>query len=254
MDIIDLFTADINKLSDKFIQNILRVISGAELPRAEMEVLIAQADFFLSNPQVNERLQQFLFEYDDKIVALMTQAKQRGIGNLNTITVSQIERLKELDFDFILKRGSMYEAELRSELFKQITEGISSKEITDNLLPLIQGKVTYAPNWFASALNTAYQEYNAALTESLFKGTGERFRLIGPDDIRTRPSCEAVLHYQDPNGYTIEEINKGAVTNLVHKHASEYAKNPSSLEQALKIPYTFVTRAGYNCRHNWELI
>ena len=103
-------------------------------------------------------------------------------------------------------------------------------------------------------LNTAYQEYNAASTEALFKDTEERFKLVGPDDIRTRPSCEAVLHYQDPNGYTIEEINKGAATSLVHKHASEYAKNPSSLEQALKTPYTFILRGNWNCRHNWELI
>lgn len=248
MDIIETFLADLDSLSLQYIERIKQVFaSGAT--ETELAILVSETNFFrefLGN-EFDGRLNKFFDEYDDELAKLIAEAQRRGVSNLNRTTLPQLQTLKDLELGSILRRADDYDSQLRSELLKQLITGKSSKEITDTLLPEIQKRVVFNPSWFGSMLNTSYQNYNAATTESLFEDEPEtKWILTGPDDARTRQACRFALDlfqekYKD--GLTIKEINSGKIP---------YINSKGGVDTELK--YNFINRGGFNCRHTWELV
>ncbi|MBK7380767.1 MAG: hypothetical protein IPJ03_17555 [Ignavibacteriales bacterium] len=247
MDIIELFLFDLDKLSLEYILRMQQVFASG-VSDVELAILISETNFFQEflGAEFDGRINKFLDEYDDEIAKLILQAQDKGLAGINKVNLSSLEALKELDLAKILRRAEDFDGEVRSELLRQIITGKSSKQITDSILPNIQSEMKFAPNWFASALNTSYQNYNATATETLFEDEPDaKFYFDEPNDARVRPACKYALElfktkYKD--GLTVKEINAGAIP---------YINAKGVIDPTLK--YDFVNRGGFNCRHQWKL-
>ncbi|MBK6914457.1 MAG: hypothetical protein IPH11_12730 [Ignavibacteriales bacterium] len=247
MDIIELFLADLDKLSLEYILRMQQVFaSGAS--DVELAILISETNFFQEfiGAEFDGRINKFLDEYDDQVALLIKQAQEKGLDNINKVNLANLETLKELDLAKILRRAEDFDGEVRAELLRQVITGKSSKQITDSVLPNIQSEMKFAPSWFASALNTSYQNYNATATETLFEDEPDaKFYFDEPNDARVRPACRYALElfktkYKD--GLTVKEINAGAIPYINAKGVIDTTQK-----------YDFVSRGGFNCRHQWKL-
>lgn len=247
MDIIELFINDLDKLTLEYISRLKQVFASG-VNDVELAILISETNFFQEflGPEFDGRINKFLDEYDDEIAKLILQAQDKGLTGINRVNLSNLEALKELDLAKILRRAEDFDGEVRSELLRQIITGKSSKQITDSILPKIQSEMKFAPSWFASALNTSYQNYNATATETLFEDESEaKFYFDEPDDIRVRPACRYALDLfkgKYKAGLTVKEVNAGAIPYINAKGVIDPTQK-----------YDFVSRGGFNCRHQWKL-
>lgn len=247
MDIIQLFLDDLDGLSLQYIARLKEVFASGATD-VELAILISETNFFREflGGEFDGRINKFLDEYDDEIAKLIIQAQDKGLTGINRVNLSSLEALKGLDLVKILRRAEDFDGEVRSELLRQVITGKSSKQITESILPKIQSEMKFAPSWFASALNTSYQNYNATATETLFEDEEEaKFYLDEPDDIRVRPACRYALDLfktKYKGGLTVKEINAGAIP---------YVNVKGAIDPTQK--YDFVNRGGFNCRHQWKL-
>lgn len=241
------FLNDIERIENQLIQRIKTGLSKG-FTNVELAELSAQIDFFeeLKRLGYTESLSKYIEGYDEIAKNILETARSRGV-NLATVNYQDLEILKLVKAEELLGKAQLYSRQLKTQLFNNIVAGTPINEIVS----ILQTEVPLRDNQLTAAVTTGINEYNRSATATVYKDSPEqRFILVGPDDIRTRASCDAVLAYQPTEGFTIKQINEGAWTNIVKRHAKEFAKTRSELEQALKLPYTFTNCGGFNCRHD----
>jgi len=222
------------QIAIRFIADFTAGISGMSL--LEMERFITTLNILeeLNAQGFSTEYETFRNKYDDELFSFIQQAKDRGIG-FSIVNLALIEQIKELDTGRILRRAADFGDELKSLLLKQMADpNITSKQISQTLLPKIQEQVPFMPNWFESALNTTYFQYNEAAKVELFSDQPDlRWKLDHVFDERTRPVCRHAIEEMKkyPEGLTVKEINKGKLGE----------------------GYTFVNRGGVNCRGDFIL-
>lgn len=243
-------TKDVLDQIEKIRLQLIQRISKGNFSNMDIAEISAQIDFFeeLQSLGYGDLLEEYFKNYEQVTLDIKRQADALGV-NVGA-SFADLDKFIDVKFDELLGRANQYGKELKSELLKNLIAGTSPNEIANNLsdIPLTNTQLRVA-------VNTGIAEFERIGTAKIFEDAPEtRFILTGPKDIRTRASCEAVLKYQPKEGFTKEEIDKGAATNLVKEHAKEFSESPSQLEQALKNPYTFIDCGKYNCRHRWRVI
>lgn len=249
-NIISYFNDDLNKIEIDLIKRIQATLkSGAS--DIELAQLYAEINLYneLTDLGFESSLNKYFDNYDEIAAQIISDARSKGV-NLTGVNAAELDLIKGLDYEYLQGKTNIWGLQLQSSILKGLITGKDRKELVKELqgYPLRDYQMDVA-------IRTGYTEFNALTTAKIYESRpGQRFRLEGPKDIRTRPSCNAVLKYQPKEGWTLEEIKTGAATKLVQKHANEFAKNKSELKQALETNYDFVHRAGFNCRHLFESI
>jgi hypothetical protein len=243
-----------NKISQDLLDNIEKIkaqlllrVSKGNFTQSDIINLAGQIDFFeeLKSLGYGDLLEEYFKNYEQVILDIKKQADALGIKV--GASFADLDKFIDVKFDELLGRANQYGKELKSELLKNLITGVSPNEIANNL-----SEVPLTNTQLRVAVNTGIAEFERIGTAKIFEDAPEtRFILSGPNDIRTRASCEAVLRYQPKEGWTKQEIDNGAATKLVKEHAKEFAESPSQLEQALKNPYTFVDCGKWGCRHRF---
>lgn len=244
----DKLLEDIEKIRLQLIQR----ISKGNFSQVDIAQIVGQLDFFeeLQSLGYGDLLEGYFGEYEKTILSLRNEAERLGLGNVSGTSLRALDSFIDVKFDELLGRAEQYSKELKSELLKNVIAGTPLNEIADNLsnIPLTNTQLRVA-------VNTGISEFERIGMAKIFEDEPEvRFKLYGPKDNRTRAACDAVIYQQPKEGWTKKQIDEGAATETVKKHAKGYANSPSELEQALKNPYTFVNCGGFNCRHRWKVV
>ena len=247
-NISDKFLAEIQAIEQQLLKRIEIMLTSGASP-AELAEIISEIDFFeeLQSLGYESAVTNYFDNYPDILRDIMTQAQRLGVTNVTAITAQDLELIEQIQADVLLGRAELYGKQLKSRLIQGILTGMQTKDVVAGLtdIPLTDNQLTVA-------VNTGVNEFNRIATAEVYLGKPEqRFILAGPEDIRTRASCQSVLAYQPSEGWTKQQIDEGAVTKIVQQHASEFAKNLSELNNAVRTPYTFITAGGFNCRHDF---
>jgi hypothetical protein len=233
--------------------NLIRKFTQRNISQREMFNLMLQVNFFteLEKAGLSNVIEEMNNQYAGIVSVLLKESRKAGI-TVSNITLSDLEVLKTLDAERILRSAQDYALQFKSSLIK----GLISGEDTNGIIAKL-GEIPLRTNQLIAAVDTARDEFRAASTAKIFEGTDKRFVLAGPLDNKTRCVCRGVLEFQPKQGHTLEEIKKGAWTKYAKKGCELYAKNPSErkyLEETLGGVYTFVYRAKYGCRHYAEIV
>ena len=237
---------------EKIRTQLIQRIQKGNFTDVDIAQIVGQVDFFeeLQSLGYGDLLEDYFKNYEKIIVTLKNKATELGIRTLAQTSLRDLDNFIDVKFSELLGRAEQYGKELKSAMLKNLIGGTPINQLADELneIPLTNTQLRVA-------INSGISEFERIGTAKIFEDDPEvRYRLDGVDDNRNRPSCEAVLKYQPKEGWTKREIDEGAATELVKKHAKEFSKSSSELEQALKNPYTFVKCGGYNCRHRFRVI
>ena len=139
----------------------------------------------------------------------------------------------ETDADILLNNTKNFSNELKKKILNGFNNNLSSSQIMALLkdTKLTEGQIV-------ATLNTAQSQFRAASMATMFQDAPDvRFRLAHVMDNRNRCQCKAVYLNQDKNGYTKDEIDKGAWTKLAKQFCPKFDGE-----------YSFINRGGWNCR------
>lgn len=237
------FSNDLDNIASLFIKS-LRKSFGNKVSSIELARIISQIDFFkiLNELGYAERVKIFIDKFDDEIIELIKTAKKRGVDKVSEISLSNLETLKELNANTILRSGQYYADKFKGELLKSIISGSNTNELVKDLLPIINDTVPFRPNWLTTAYETAYEQFNSLAKQEIFgKDKNVKWELIHPHDNKTRPQCITAINIMKeyPNGLTIAQINKGILGKYKIKNEEQ--------------KYDYVNRGGFNCRGYWRI-
>ena len=233
----------IEKTLEEIQSNFIRRLKAYKGDRAEGIRLYAQLDFLV---ELNEAgLDGLMQELEDEYIEVIRTLEQFKGSGISANSLDELQMIMDLDETQILRSGSEFADRFKSKLMKGLMAGENVDQILDGLsIP------NFKENWKITAINTAVDEFRQVATAKVFEDTPEqKFKLVGPADVVTRPECQAVLKYQPKDGWTIGEINKGAATKIAKKHYMEFSQKPLDDETLI---YSWTFRGGFNCRHNWE--
>ena len=247
---LDQFYKEIATLEKEFIASVTAL---ARNPRARVEdfsLFLTQYDFFnvLIEQGYEGKVKQFLKEWDLQVLQLLKLSDNMQAELVAQVNVADLQTVKDLEMKRLLRRGQDYSDEVRTELLKQLLTGADMKTIRDRVLPNIQREMPFYPSWFNAMLNTSYSEYNAVALQTLTEDIpGLRYVLRGPTDGHTRPACKHAMRISkdNPEGFTLEQINKEAVYGT-YKFKTKEGK-------VIQQIYDFKQRGGFNCRHFFEV-
>lgn len=246
------FLSDIEGIESSLIKRIETALKRGFFTDVELAQLISELDFFqeLNNLGYSSKLEEYFDNFDQILLDINKQAQSRGLAGITGVAARDLDALIQVKADELLGKAEYYSKQLRSKLVENIISGTPVKDIVEQLkqVPLKDYQLT-------AAVNSGIAEFERTATAKVYEESPEqRFKLTGPNDVRTRASCKVVLKYQPEEGWTKEEIDSGKAAEIIKKHAEEFAKNPSSLQQALETPYTFQSCGGFNCRHRFRPI
>lgn len=235
---------------DKIKEQLIARIKKGNFTQVDVAQIVGQLDFFeeLQSLGYGDLLEDYFKEYENVILRLKDEAIRLGVTDVSGTSLASLDSFIDVKFGELLGQAEQYSKQLKSELLKHIIAGTPLNEVADNL-----GEIPLTNTQLRVAVNTGISEFERIGMAKIYEDTNVRFKLYGPKDVRTRASCDAVLAQQPKNGWTKEEIDNGAATEVVKKHAKGFAHSASELEQALKNPYTFVNCGGFNCRHRWKV-
>ena len=175
----------------------------------------------------------------------MQRLEKFKVDGINAVTFEEMNILLEQDVKPVLRSGEAYAESFKARLLKSFIRGENVNEILrDYNIP------GFRYNWNITAIEQAKSEFEATATAKVFEDTpNQKFKLVGANDVRTRPECKAVLKYQPKDGFTKGEVDSGSVTKIVKQHYMEFTRNVLKDETLI---YSWSHRGGFNCRHRWE--
>lgn len=227
-------TTEILNLENAFME---RIKTFGQLSQVEQIALAAELDFFEELQRLG--LTNIINKLQEDNLSVLVQIAGERLNGISSIIASELNDILELDADVILRSGQAYSQQFKSRLLKGLVAGDSISEmLKDFNIP------NFKWNWNIAAMDTAISEFQATALSKVFEDSPkQKFKLTGPYDKKTRCECKAVLNNQG-DGFTKEEIDKGAATKLVKEHCLK-VKPESQV-------YNWVFRGGFNCRHYWE--
>lgn len=215
---------EILKEIEQQVINTVKGVNIASLGDAELAQLFAQIDFLTDNAS-----EALLGEYSNVLNDVVKRAQSRGLS-FSGASQDLLDQIISYDLAAISGRAAEYSNLSKSRIAKGIISGESVTQIASGL-----ESIGLATNQTIALVNTAETQLRQVATKELYEDEPEtRFKLVGPDDEKTRDSCAAVLAGQPKDGWTLEEIENGAASSVAGES------------------YTYVERGGYNCRHDWQ--
>lgn len=228
---VDTFIGEIQLLEKKFEKDIAK-LAGRMALMSDTELIssVGQLNFFqeLIDKGYGKALDSFDKEYERMLAAAIKEARKRGIPPLAGASVEGLETLRDMDYKRLLGRAEVYADNLQSELFKSIYANLPPKEITNNLLTVMQdGTYKLAGHQLNVVAYDGLKNFDDMARYKTFQGQNVRWIYTGPNDSVTRDECRGTL---------------------------EDGRNQTGFKES-EVPNEtpFGIRGGFNCRHSWRL-
>lgn len=210
-------------------QQVISKVKGiniATLTDIELAQLFSEIEFLSANAS-----DIMTGQYANTLNEILEKASKKGLTFAAT-SENLISQIIELDTAALAGRAAEYSKTIQSRILKGIVGGESVTQIAQGL----EG-IGLATNQTIALVNTSETQLRQIATAELYKDEPEtRFILVGPLDEKTRDSCRNVLQGQPENGWTLEEIENGAASQVAGE------------------TYTYLERGGFNCRHDWQAL
>ena len=216
---VDRFINEIERLERKFEKDLNKLVvqlsrmSDTEVIRATRELNFFQE---LTNSGYGKALDNFDESYAVMLQAAIREGNKRGIPALAGASVESLEVLKDMDFERLLGRASIYSNELEIQLFG----GVNPKTISDNLI-----NTRLASHQLNVVAYDGLKIFDDMARYKVFEGQDVKWVYIGPQDANTRDECRATKDNEPKEGYTESEVGSSDTP--------------------------FGVRGGFNCRHSW---
>ena len=152
--------------------------------------------------------------------AAIREGNKRGIPALAGASVESLEVLKDMDFERLLGRASIYSNELEIQLFIGVFGGANPKTISDKLI-----NTRLARHQLNVVAYDGLKIFDDMARYKVFEGQDVKWVYIGPQDANTRDECRATKDNEPKEGYTESEGGSSDTP--------------------------FGVRGGFNCRHSW---
>lgn len=219
---------EINQLATEFAKKFLTK-NLIELSRTEQVKVIMQADFYrelVNDKRFFKSLEKFKKKYEGVLDELINDAKRMKVKQISKLTIENLSLVYEIDATWLLGSAQSYADILRSTLLKGVIAGLDNNELLAQIenIPLFDYQKRVL-------INQSFTNYRNLVIEKIFGDTEVKFKLAGPLDEKTRDVCRHALETQREEGYTIEEIQKGALPGI-----------------------DWYNVGGFNCRHYFEAI
>jgi len=239
MNPVEFFLNDLQGIEARMYKDIDKLLSGS-ISRTELISLVNEIDFFeeLNNNGYMQSVQSYLDKYDMKVSDIIKLGTETGL-KVSTFNIAQLELLRDIDGESIMRSGQMFSSEMKGQLLKGLLTGTNLTEIRNNLLPQMQNKVTFKANWFDVMVNTGYRQYNASAYKTMFDDEpNARFKLHHPLDNHTRKQCIHAIQVntRHPEGFTMDEIDSGILGKYKMSKDKGFVK------------YDMLNLGGFNCR------
>ena len=113
---LDQFTKDIEVLEKEFIKSISTLVKNARRSRVEdFSLFLTQYDFWnvLIEQGYEGKVKQFLNDWDLQVIQLMKLAKNMDAEMVAQVTVNDLQTLKNIEYDKLLRRGQDFSGDVR---------------------------------------------------------------------------------------------------------------------------------------------
>ena len=239
MNAVDYFLSDLQGIETQLYKDLDKLLSGS-ITQKELITLVNEIDFFeeLNSKGYMKSVEGYLAQYDMKVSDIIKLGTDKGL-KVSTFSIPQLEILKDLDGESIMRSGQMFATEMKGQLLKGLVTGTNLTDIRNNLLPIMQQQVTFKTNWFDVMVTTGYRQFNASAYKSMFDGEpNARFKLVHPLDNHTRKQCIHAIQVNKkfPDGFTMQEIDEGILGKYKMSKDKGFVK------------YDMLHLGGYNCR------
>ena len=220
---VDRFINEIERLERKFEKDLDKlVIQLSRMSDTEVIKATRELNFFqeLTNSGYGKALDNFDESYAVMLQAAIREGNKRGIPALAGASVESLEVLKDMDFERLLGRASIYSNELEIQLFRGVFGGANPKTISDNLI-----NTRLASHQLNVVAYDGLKIFDDMARYKVFEGQDVKWVYIGPQDANTRDECRATKDNEPKEGYTESEVGSSDTP--------------------------FGVRGGFNCRHSW---
>ncbi len=221
--LVDDFIKEIEALERKFEKDLAKlVVQLKAMSDTELITATTQLNFFqeLLDKGYGKSLDNFEQSYNKMLAAALKEGSQRGIPGLAGASVESLEVLKNIDFERLLGRASIYSSELQTQLFRGVFGGSTTKQITNSLL-----ETRLASHQLNVVAYDGLRIFDDTARYKVFEGQDVRWTYVGPQDANTRDECKATKFNEPAKGYTEKEVSSSDTP--------------------------FGIRGGFNCRHSW---
>ena len=227
---VDIFISEIEAIERKFEKDIakltarLSAMSDTQLIKATSELNFLQE---LIDSGYGKALDNFDESYTSMLKAAIGEATKRGIPTLSGASLQSLETLKDMDFERLLGRASIYSNELKTQLFRGVFANANPKQITDNLINKGKRRTSrLASHQLNVVAYDGLKIFDDMSRYKTFQGQDVRWTYIGPQDAHTRQACQDTKANEPEEGYKEKDV-------------------PTETP--------FGVRGGFNCRHSWMI-
>lgn len=243
------FEKDLEKIRLSLMQSLQKAMATG-LTDTDILTLSTQLNFFdeLRQLGLDPVVEGYLKELEGIVAQVHKEAQKKGLAGLTGASAQDLEALMNVNKRRLLGRARVYTEELEYKLVENIVAGTPIDVIAQQLnteIPLYDTQLK-------AAINTGIGSFEASTVAKIYEDEpGQRFVLDGApaNDPRIRCSCKGVMTWQKKEGYTKEQIDKGAWTKLAKRGCKEFGRTPSEREMMDGEEYSFIFRGGFNCRH-----
>lgn len=182
-------------------------------------------------------LGEFITSLDKDLKKIFVQ-KARKLSNLKYFEdkierVSQVmERVINSNERTIVGYITANAENIKRQLYNSVVGGNTSRATIEAIL---DASPLHTRAQVGAVINTAYSDIERLTTKQIYEGEDRRFIYTGGVIPTSSPQCEWLMNNQNPEGYTMQEINRGIST-----------------------PYGIIDWFGrqpnYNCIHTWEAL
>lgn len=244
--IVQTFLNELEFIGGRFNTSVEKYILQGGLNDDELALLFGQIDFFneINALGLSDSIAKFMAEHEKVLEEVLLKARERNL-DITAIDLQYLDYVMRADENAILGSARMYAEQFRSAILKPLISGVPRKQIVAELLPVINQSLPFKPNWLETAVDQAFTAFSNVATQEAFSDAPEtKWILVHPLDRSTRRLCKHAINIQkdNPQGFTIEEINNGALNK---GFVTTYKSEPSI--------YTWENLGGYKCRGIWVL-
>jgi hypothetical protein len=217
---------------ETIIAEVIASIEKGGFTKAQLAQIASELDFFeqLRLAGFGKTVDKYFANYEAVTKDVLALAKKQRV-DFAKVNLATLDVIAELDEEYLLRKAASWGAQFKSELAKSVIRGDTITQTAARLkeIPLTDAQTK-------TVLNTAYSDFNRIATKEVFKGEEDmRYQYVGGTVPNSSDICIDALASQDPEGYTMAEIEAG-----------------------LSFGGGIVTWSGrvpnYNCGHHWEPI
>ena len=225
-----LFETEISLIETRFLGEVEALLNRlSSLSKEEQLILLRDIDF-MTRLNTNGL---------DKILNKMSTAMTKEINDLRKFYTSKginitagftpLSALVQEDLNMFIGQYSAYSSMIKQNLIQGVAANTPSAILVKQLSSLPGGTLSGKEAKFL--MEETYARFSSAVTATIFEDEKDtaKWVYIGPNDGRTRDSCRAVM--EQGGSWTMDEINNGDAHSDID----------------------FVSRGGFNCRHDWFL-